>query len=59
MAKRKKNRRTGMPYSTSHLLYSTVLRLEKEYNRKGYKTDIYSILYENKKKYAKLWIYNK
>lgn len=59
MNKRPKTRAFGMPYDKTHLSYNLIKEIQAQYESDGYDTVIYSVVYENHKKYAKLFIYNK
>ena len=43
-----------IPYYKWHLKYNEVLKIQKEYQTKGIETRIYSVVYEDGVKYAKL-----
>ena len=49
----------GLPYDKMPLSYDLIIEIKKQYEASGHETQIYSVVYENCKKFAKLFIFNK
>ena len=56
---KQKPRIKGLPYDKNYLSYNLIEEIQREYEENGYDTQIYSIVYEYGKKFAKLFIFNK